>query len=243
MSPSDHPRIRGEHPRGPCRRPRGGGSSPHTRGAPTATNANSPTGRIIPAYAGSTCTSRRRGAPRWDHPRIRGEHVAHAGLDRADRGSSPHTRGAPDRRQVGQSCDGIIPAYAGSTGTLRLLYIQSRDHPRIRGEHAVFANQVAKTKGSSPHTRGAPTSTAPTPPWRRIIPAYAGSTRTLYPTMSSTKDHPRIRGEHVQMNRAIADGSGSSPHTRGARRSRGSARRWRRIIPAYAGSTATTPTT
>ena len=33
---------------------------------------------------------------------------------------------------------------------------------------------------------------------------------------AATWDHPRIRGEHVQMNRAIADGSGSSPHTRGA---------------------------
>ena len=39
------------------------------------------------------------------------------------------------------------------------------------------------------------------------------------------------------MNRAIADGSGSSPHTRGAPAHRESDRRRVGIIPAYAGST------
>ena len=39
------------------------------------------------------------------------------------------------------------------------------------------------------------------------------------------------------MNRAIADGSGSSPHTRGARPRGGRGGVVSRIIPAYAGST------
>ena len=55
----------------------------------------------------------------------------------------------------------------------------------------------------------------------------------------AAEDHPRIRGEHVQMNRAIADGSGSSPHTRGAPIRGLLLPRDRRIIPAYAGSTTT----
>ena len=52
----DHPRIRGEHPA----RSRGyheiQGSSPHTRGAPPRWPARRTRSRIIPAYAGSTCT-------------------------------------------------------------------------------------------------------------------------------------------------------------------------------------------
>ena len=133
----DHPRIRGEH----------------------LQVLKLPLVRlgIIPAYAGSTQTSdgwgiqlwgsspHTRGAPScstqvrsrsWDHPRIRGEHLAtqqgfngvqgiipayagstdYAGAMRGiERGSSPHTRGAP--RTPTQSCP------------------TRRDHPRIRGEH------------------------------------------------------------------------------------------------------------
>ena len=72
---------------------------------------------------------------------------------------------------------------------------------------------------------------------KRIIPAYAGSTCRSRAGGRSWRDHPRIRGEHVQMNRAIADGSGSSPHTRGAPQPRRRPPCRARIIPAYAGST------
>ena len=71
----------------------------------------------------------------------------------------------------------------------------------------------------------------------RIIPAYAGSTSTATGPARRERDHPRIRGEHVQMNRAIADGSGSSPHTRGALDEAGFHHVVGGIIPAYAGST------
>ena len=70
----DHPRIRGEHrqhQRTPTARL---GSSPHTRGAPRATEAGSVKEGIIPAYAGSTWAPCRRAAVGRDHPRIRGEH-------------------------------------------------------------------------------------------------------------------------------------------------------------------------
>ena len=72
---------------------------------------------IIPAYAGSTPWFIDNRGWLADHPRIRGEHddrqqhVAEFG------GSSPHTRGA--HRGVGpvRRLGGIIPAYAGSTGS------------------------------------------------------------------------------------------------------------------------------
>ena len=134
------------------------GSSPHTRGAPR-TQPETKTG--------------------WeDHPRIRGEHLppgrppaavdgiipAYAGSTAAtenmgsmDVGSSPHTRGA----QLG----------------LNRVHAVAEDHPRIRGEHqsgqrgglllariipayagstTIIIGFMLMTKGSSPHTRGAP---------------------------------------------------------------------------------------
>ena len=71
---SDHPRIRGEHARvvDPVRR--GEGSSPHTRGAPSAEGDAGVAGGIIPAYAGSTDYIKNAPEGLEDHPRIRGEH-------------------------------------------------------------------------------------------------------------------------------------------------------------------------
>ena len=91
----DHPRIRGEHSR-----PRSvvtvvPGSSPHTRGAPSAPASSRHRSGIIPAYAGSTPSPARTATHPSDHPRIRGEHCT-CPRRRAPRGgSSPHTRGAP----------------------------------------------------------------------------------------------------------------------------------------------------
>ena len=50
-------------------------------------------------------------------------------------------------------------------------------------------------------------------------------------------DHPRIRGEHLRSSSAPSGMTGSSPHTRGARRPARRASASARIIPAYAGST------
>ena len=277
----DHPRIRGEH----LHQERMGvdvvGSSPHTRGARPAPRHQPRRGRIIPAYAGSTgwtFPGRRRCK---DHPRIRGEHLYPRERPGSRSGSSPHTRGAPDGRQELSEFRRIIPAYAGSTGTLRLSYIQFKDHPRIRGEHVTpvsrclgvlriipayaGSTQVAakmrlvmpdhprirgehssaflmriSIEGSSPHTRGAPTSKSSSALPERIIPAYAGSTAPRPNGAEDDEDHPRIRGEHIVAWMAKYENAGSSPHTRGARLRTPPRPRPRRIIPAYAGSTSST---
>ena len=134
------------------------------------------------------------------------------------RGSSPHTRGARFRRRWRGSSARIIPAYAGSTFRPVEHVASGPDHPRIRGEHAL------------PHHRGARRV--------RIIPAYAGSTFSPKDRFGSYADHPRIRGEHISWPETATRSPGSSPHTRGAPPT--SCRWWRnrRIIPAYAGSTA-----
>ena len=92
---------------------------------------------------------------------------------------------------------GIIPAYAGST-------------------NAAAAGHL-HVGGSSPHTRGARYREIGFETIDRIIPAYAGSTAATGASRPTRSDHPRIRGEHNGVSWIVKNGTGSSPHTRGAR--------------------------
>ena len=117
---------------------------------------------------------------------------------------------------VAQAHEGIIPAYAGSTFAGLTSEILARDHPRIRGEHGIAYLLRPVFEGSSPHTRGAPGYGLNGRPGFGIIPEYAGSTALANHTGCSSRDHPRIRGEHYQRVRKLGYREGSSPHTRGA---------------------------
>ena len=91
--------------------------------------------------------------------------------------------------------------------------------------------------GSSPHTRGAQCAVFHNPGHAGIIPAYAGSTHSCASPRFDPWDHPRIRGEHVEVAGREPFGGGSSPHTRGAQPGQQIRLDLTRIIPAYAGST------
>ena len=153
------------------------------------------------------------------------------------RGSSPHTRGAPLDLPPSVFAARIIPAYAGSTSRRATQSRPEPDHPRIRGEHGLVARRTIRGGGSSPHTRGARYSSSGRGEYVRIIPAYAGSTRSIRQYPRRPKDHPRIRGEHTSRRPLSTYPCGSSPHTRGAPMPLRSRSRRPRIIPAYAGST------
>ena len=90
----DHPRSRGEHE--PFHLGAGfiPGSSPLTRGALESVGVHGGVAGIIPAHAGSTVGTARRGARARDHPRSRGEHPSVASIGMIGSGSSPLTRGA-----------------------------------------------------------------------------------------------------------------------------------------------------
>ena len=96
-------------------------------------------------------------------------------------------------------------------------------------------------EGSSPHTRGARRRAGVRHQLSWIIPAYAGSTRFRLACGMSSRDHPRIRGEHGLPVAWRSSRGGSSPHTRGARARRPAGHRPVGIIPAYAGSTSSAP--
>ena len=237
----DHPRIRGEHRSESSRFDSKRGSSPHTRGALVAVPLVGEQGGIIPAYAGSTWWTATCSACGRDHPRIRGEHVRVAGDIIQIAGSSPHTRGAQYVWIVETPGDGIIPAYAGSTGTLPIANGGTGDHPRIRGEHFDHIVGRHNAGGSSPHTRGARILGRSASDQTGIIPAYAGSTRKPAAAVCPSRDHPRIRGEHLVRGCPIASPRGSSPHTRGAPHGTRRKPATTGIIPAYAGSTTIDP--
>ena len=151
-------------------------------------------------------------------------------------GSSPHARGALSAGQALVLSVGIIPACAGSTQQRLRLSPVERDHPRMRGEHLTWRSTKLEAPGSSPHARGAPPLPARTLPQRGssphargarrrvvlgraaegIIPACAGSTRSPTTARSSSRDHPRMRGEHTCRAWMPITSLGSSPHARGA---------------------------
>ena len=260
----DHPRIRGEHVHRRDGRAQvhgiipayagstfatlmspvaAVGSSPHTRGAPRRDEPAPGIRGIIPAYAGSTAVEpappcgvlgsspHTRGAPGIrgsrvprpvDHPRIRGEHRVRHGERRGNGGIIPAYAGSTI------VLDNTNPLYKGSSPHTRgarrgsaLVRDARGDHPRIRGEHVTLTTRRAGFDG--------------------IIPAYAGSTiagtdATITKKGSSphtrgarcvcgshrlfARDHPRIRGEHTRPALSLRHVGG--------------------IIPAYAGSTAST---
>ncbi len=195
-SPSDHPRVRGEHrgtQRGWCA-PRG--PSPRARGAPSARRRCGPRGGTIPACAGSTrrwgSTARRR----WDHPRVRGEHARIPRMMSRLKGPSPRARGALVQVGVGLACGWTIPACAGST----------------EGDRKA---RVA-LEGPSPRARGAPPRAGPPSGPGGTIPACAGSTASCWSALRSWWDHPRVRGEHLAGLRGCKLETGPSPRARGA---------------------------
>ena len=225
---------------------------------------------------------RRTAGSTWrDHPRIRGEHVRAARVGHVEVGIIPAYAGSTPVPTFAMTLAwGSSPHTRGALVVRAHVVLLSRDHPRIRGEHrpgrrvergvegiipayagstSPVGRSSARFMGSSPHTRGARTTT----PW----------------TCRGRWDHPRIRGEHPHRRKASMSAcgiipayagstaarlalldppSGSSPHTRGAPspasatltprrdhpRIRGEHRKGGRvqpgvrgIIPAYAGST------
>ena len=210
--------MRGEHSA-----PRGNdgmtlGSSPHARGARIAD-------QVLASFTG-------------DHPRMRGEHepadrrghdhdgiipacagstAAGATLTFIRSGSSPHARGARERR-----------LHRPPSG---------RDHPRMRGEHALGILLRIADQGIIPHARGARVVARVREPDEGSSPHARGARRGLLHLPSSDGSSPHARGapshsvtlttrprDHPACAGSTAVGygggfsiTGSSPHARGAR--------------------------
>ena len=130
------------------------GSSPRMRGTQKTTANTHHTSGIIPAYAGNTNQQQYKLYCGGDHPRVCGEHMRRTSPMRPRPGSSPRMRGTLTAEQWLDMHRGIIPAYAGNTMRCSARYYDSRDHPRVCGEHIPIGWKLALALGSSPRMRG-----------------------------------------------------------------------------------------
>ena len=232
-----HPRLRGEHTRAESQSAADTGSSPLTRGARPGLNSLIDGFRLIPAYAGSTGGVGGVEYEERAHPRLRGEHIGPRRSCGARGGSSPLTRGARGSQYELANQPGLIPAYAGSTCGSSFTTLHAGAHPRLRGEHLRGVLFFPCCLGSSPLTRGAPSSSWGATSARGLIPAYAGSTSPHLLRLRKFGAHPRLRGEHLVPRTCRWRRRGSSPLTRGAPERAARVSCIRGLIPAYAGST------
>jgi hypothetical protein len=184
---------------------------------PPSPDREAPQQRSPPRARGGTVSSIRWIVGLQDHPRVRGEHTASPARRFLAAGSPPRARGAPDgdidqsaalgitpacaggalsRHRSGMDQSGITPACAGSTRANSLSWFSAWDHPRVRGEHVVLAQTLDDLVGSPPRARGAPHPDGGDDHGPRITPACAGSTSGFSVAPLSSRDHPRVRGEH-----------------------------------------------
>ena len=169
--------MRGEHDGGGLGEALGEGSSPRARGTPDDQTGEISNTGIIPACAGNTPTASKHDHKKRDHPRVRGEHRCCQTFVCTFPGSSPRARGTQVVVDPIVLVSGIIPACAGNTEGFRLGACCGRDHPRVRGEHAIHAPAAASVQGSSPRARGTQRIHHERVGLEGIIPACAGNTR------------------------------------------------------------------
>ena len=164
---------------------------------------------------GTTGTASITTCPGRDHPHTRGDHAVVSTANLEEEGSSPHAWGPrwPDCSTM--RTRGIIPAYAGTTPRSRTGRTETRDHPRLRGDHELDNDDKLDVAGSSPPTRGPLQRTPPQVSRRGIIPAYAGTTLQMLEPLGCFWDHPRLRGDHRAVRHMYPATWGSSPPTRG----------------------------
>ena len=172
------------------------------------------------------------------HPRSRGENELNELIGISDQGSSPLTRGKQPSPPSPCTATRLIPAHAGKTVSSALHSPASTAHPRSRGENRVIGSPLARLDGSSPLTRGKPSTPVGQAFAPRLIPAHAGKTRPTPSTRRRRRAHPRSRGENYFVPSSGSLKRSSSPLTRG--KPCMAERRYlrSRLIPAHAGKTA-----
>ena len=256
--PQAHPRSRGENGQPPTAARPIYGSSPLTRGKrshlagagcsppahPRSRGENAPiltqlvsALRLIPAHAGKTRSMTRQGTSSPAHPRSRGENHFEYAAPETVKGSSPLTRGKHQPADLGCERPRLIPAHAGKTDACRANLRGPWAHPRSRGENAGVGAALMLAPGSSPLTRGKHAGSLDRLAGERLIPAHAGKTPSCGSTCGRMGAHPRSRGENDLPRERFVRVDGSSPLTRGKRRTYQPADLRHRLIPAHAGKT------
>ena len=214
-----HPRSRGENIAALVAGLVYFGSSPLTRGKRCRRPSPARADRLIPAHAGKTGDPHEPFDELRAHPRSRGENGGLLQFVKATNGSSPLTRGKRRKDKMHWILLGLIPAHAGKTCCSITRARTCRAHPRSRGENPTSTPLYLRLAGSSPLTRGKLNRRDKPLAAIGLIPAHAGKTSRGRSTERAPTAHPRSRGENPAPISPITWGRGSSPLTRGKRRS------------------------
>ena len=156
-------------------------------------------------------------------------------------GSSPLTRGKRTHGARRGPRSGLIPAHAGKTQRTPLGSPPPEAHPRSRGENRGQRARGLLFLGSSPLTRGKQANEVPNRLDSGLIPAHAGKTAVRRRPGRVRGAHPRSRGENCCASPPWPGAWGSSPLTRGKRRSASRLNLTMGLIPAHAGKTPSGP--
>ena len=211
-----HPRVCGEHTSSHFSRAFCLDSPPRVRGALTQQRRVAAAGRLTPACAGSTPSSRRARASPTTHPRVCGEHGHPVDDSEICTDSPPRVRGAPKCACGDNWVRRLTPACAGSTTRASRTAASSSTHPRVCGEHLFDGAIVIFLTDSPPRVRGAHLSCCRSLGSGRLTPACAGSTDPVPGARRPETTHPRVCGEHVLDVFHLPSFIDSPPRVRGA---------------------------
>ena len=133
---------------------------------------------LIPAWAGKTTLAMTGRSVAAAHPRVGGENPTLARTLKCGCGSSPRGRGKRHDEPIGLITDGLIPAWAGKTWRRRACWRPVPAHPRVGGENGGAPSVATSNVGSSPRGRGKPPTQTRDGSGTRLIPAWAGKTKS-----------------------------------------------------------------
>ena len=135
FNPAVYPRWRGEHAMDQGITLDGGGLSPLARGTHSHGDRRRTVDRFIPAGAGNTNGDSLARSSFAVYSRWRGEHLTLAENGFSVRGLSPLARGTPQRYFAQFRPRRFIPAGAGNTRAVAVVFAAKQVYPRWRGEH------------------------------------------------------------------------------------------------------------
>ncbi len=173
---TEHPRLRGEHSSAAAICSSVSGTPPLARGTRRPACGDLLESRNTPACAGNTSQPPCRAEPGSEHPRLRGEHAVRSPAPLATSGTPPLARGTRAGRPGRASRPRNTPACAGNTTASPRRGARAAEHPRLRGEHSMWASPCSPTSGTPPLARGTLMLAAVIQPRRRNTPACAGNT-------------------------------------------------------------------
>ncbi len=194
------------------------GSSPLTRGIPSAPSHKIPEPWFTPAHVGNTRLLVRMNWCRKIHPRPCGEYSSIELTPSSFVGSPPPMRGIPHIRRQ-------IPGF---------IWV----HPRPCGEYEITNTQLALTEGSPPPMRGIRRDHPISISTLWFTPAHAGNTQTDTSKALLPKVHPRPCGEYILEGKYFCSRIGSPPPMRGIQCLHLMKMSVLRFTPAHAGNTA-----